>query len=194
MYRKVLRRRAASSRKDIFRKEWGIGLTWWGIGLLFGLLFAITLGKDIRQSLGQYLHDGVEQAIQTQSDYFDYFLKRCLAYGKLFLAVWLLTYWTYGSWGIKLILSARGFLQGYAQGAWIFAYGMRGVFLGMAAHCPHNMLLVICITGIGCIIGWMRQIDRKTRILIQGGSTVLLAMLVAGVEAYAIPMLLKAIG
>ena len=194
MYRKgrALRRRTFLSDQSVFRRELRIGATWWGVGLLIGLVFVTTLGSDLRQTLGQYLQSGVAGMTGVKVNYLDFFLKRSWTYGKIFLLVWLLTYWKYGSWGIRIILCFRGFLHGYAQGAWIFAYGLRGILLGLAVHGLPSLMLLVWITGVGCAASRLRTVERKTRLVIEGGLTVLLAMSVAAVEAYVTPGLLAA--
>lgn len=196
MYRKgsALHRRRSFTRRSVFCGELKISFIWWGIGLAAGLLFAAALGREARQTLGQYVQSGMEALTEPRADYFDYFLKRTYAYIRLFLLIWILTFWSRAALGIKIVLGGKGFLQGYAQSAWIFACGVRGILLGAAALCPHNLLLILWITGIGCLVSWLRTVEKRTRLVIEGGLTFLSAVSVAAVEAYVTPLLIRAAG
>ena len=70
----------------------------------------------------------------------------------------------------------------------------RGILLGMAALCPHNLLLILWITGISCLVSWLRTVEKRTRLVIEGGLTFLSAVSVAAVEAYVTPLLIRAAG
>ena len=96
----------------------------------------------MQSSLAAHLETEVKFLTDTNQPPITYFFKRCLTYTQILLVVWGLEYFTYGYLGVRVLLLGRGFLYGFAQVPWISIYGIKGVWLGMVAYWPHNLLLI----------------------------------------------------
>ncbi len=129
-------------------------LLWWAIGAGIGLLFAIALDTEMKQSLALHLENGVSYLLNKNTPSFTYFLKRCLTYTQLLLLIWGLEYFTYGFLGVRILMLCRGFIYGFSQTAWTVTYGIKGVFLGMVSYFPHNLLFILGAS-------WMERLMQK---------------------------------
>ncbi len=164
---------------------------WWAIGAGIGLLFAIALDADMKQTLALHLENGVSYLMNESAPPFTYFLKRCLTYTQLLLLVWGLEYFNYGYMGVRILMLCRGFIYGFSQTAWIAAYGIKGIFLGLTAYFPHN-LLFMAAAALG---EWLLQKNAGEVKISMRGTVIWICCLVpllAWVEAYGAPALVRA--
>ena len=139
-------------------------LLWWAIGAGIGLLFALALDGEMKQSLAGYLQQGVDQLAAKSSPSFTYFFKRCLTYIQLLLIVWGLELWNYGFFGVRILLLGRGFIYGFSQMAWAAAYGVKGILLGAVAYAPHNILFAAVCAWIEW---WLQRSGQRHRITLR---------------------------
>lgn len=173
-----------------FRKGLLNCLLWWVIGAGIGLLFAIALSQEMQSALGQHLETGVGYLMGENPAQFTYFLKRCLTYTQLLLLVWALEYFTYGYIGVRVLLLIRGFLYGFGQVAWLSAYQIRGLWLGLMAYWPHNLLWIVTVSWLE----WMMRARARTGCMKPkqlAVVTICMIPLLAIVEAYAAPALFR---
>lgn len=174
-----------------YRKVFYSCLLWWAIGAGIGLLFAIALDSEMKQALAAHLESGVSSLLSENSPPFTYFLKRCLTYTQILLLVWGLEYFAYGYMGVRILMLGRGFMYGFSQAAWIAAYGLKGLILGLAAYGPHNLLLAAVVSWLEWLLrsGPLggRMTSKQTALCIA-----CLVPVIAGVEAYGAPALFRA--
>ncbi len=174
-----------------YRKGLYSCLLWWAIGAGIGLLFAIALDAEMKQALAQHLENGVSYLLNTNSPPFTYFLKRCLTYTQLLLLIWGLEYFAYGYIGVRILMLCRGFIYGFSQTAWAVAYGMKGILLGLAAYCPHNLLFAAVAAWLEWLLQKRGSADRLTLRKAAIGVSILIPVM-AWVEAYGAPVLFRA--
>lgn len=173
-----------------FRKGFLNCLLWWGIGGGIGLLFAIALSQEMQSALGQHLETGVGYLMSENPAQLTYFFKRCLTYTQLLLLVWTLEYFTYGYIGVRILLLVRGFLYGFGQVAWLSAYQIRGLWLGLMAYWPHNLLWIVVVAWLEWM---MRTRARNGHMKPKQLAVITICMipLLAVIEAYATPALFR---
>lgn len=173
-----------------FRKGFLNCLLWWAVGAGIGLLFAIALSQDMQTALGEHLETGAHYLLSENPAQLTYFFKRCLTYMQLLLLVWALEYFTYGYIGVRVVLLARGFLYGFGQVAWMNAYHLRGIWLGLATYWPHNLLWILVTAWLEWALRMRIRAGRMTprQIAI---ITACMVPVLAMVEAYVAPALFR---
>lgn len=165
-------------------------LLWWGIGAGIGLLFAAALDGEMQSTLAQHLETGVDYLLDENPAPLTYFLKRCLTYTQMLLVVWGLEYFTYGYIGVRVLLLSRGFLYGFGQVAWVMAYGIKGICLGIVAYWPHNLLFIIASAWLE----WMmhgRIFSGRFSARQTAAVTACMVPVIAMVEAYGAPAMFR---
>lgn len=188
MYKRV--RKVRKENLGQYQKELVSCLLWCAIGAGIGLLFAIALDSEMQSRLAEHLQSGVLNLVAIEPAPFTYFLKRCLTYAQLLLLAWGLEYFAFGYIGVRILLLVRGFLYGFGQVAWIYAYQVKGFWLGALAYWPHNLLFIVVIAWLEWMMQERQYVGHWSSKQI-GLITAFLIPLLALVEAYIAPALLR---
>ena len=144
----------------------------------------------MQSRLAEHLQSGVLNLVAIEPAPFTYFLKRCLTYAQLLLLAWGLEYFAFGYIGVRILLLVRGFLYGFGQVAWIYAYQVKGLWLGALAYWPHNLLFIVVIAWLEWMMQERQYVGHWSSKQI-GLITAFLIPLLALVEAYIAPALLR---
>ncbi len=188
MYKRV--RKVRKENLGQYQKGLVSCLLWCAIGAGIGLLFAIALDSEMQGRLAEHLQSGVLNLVAIEPAPFTYFLKRCLTYAQLLLLAWGLEYFAFGYIGVRILLLVRGFLYGFGQVAWIYAYQVKGFWLGALAYWPHNLLFIVVIAWLEWMMQERQYVGHWSSKQI-GLITAFLIPLLALVEAYIAPALLR---